>query len=112
MEPMESAASSASSDVSQLYEPYAWVMQATAAVLRQLAEDVPGVESLWVRPETRGRAPQSFEVAREYSLVIDVGTVVAVRVHWYDGTARGRSPNDELIYDRVQPTVADDSSAG
>lgn len=109
---MDPTESSESSEVSQLYEPYDRVMQATATLLQRLADEVPGVESLLVRHERRGKAPRSFEVTREFSLVIDVDTVVAVRVHWYVANERGRSPEHELLYDHVQPTVADDGDQG
>ena len=71
------------------FEPYEQVKQATAQLMRALADQAPGVESLWVRHESYTRpvddgddsaeSVASIEVAREWSFVLESGFVLAVR---------------------------------
>jgi hypothetical protein len=84
------------------FEPYEQVKQATAQLMRALADQVPGVESLWVRHESHARAVDDpLEVAREWSFVLESGFVLSVRARWYDVNAEGWRQDHELVYDRL-----------
>lgn len=84
------------------YEPYEQVKRATAHLMRELADQVPGVESLWVRHESYARAVDDpLEVAREWSFVLESGFVLSVRARWYDVNAEGWRQDHELVYDRL-----------
>lgn len=94
------------------FEPYEQVTQATAQLMRALADQVPGVESLWVRHESYARpvddraesadSVESIEVTREWSFVLESGFVLSVRARWYDVNAEGWRQDHELIYDRLR----------
>lgn len=88
------------------FEPYERVKQATAHLMRALADQVPGVESLWVRHEAHARAGDDpFEVAREWSFVLESGFVLSVRTRWYDVNAEGWRQDHELVYDRLDESL-------
>ena len=109
-------------DADESYQPYEQVVQATAELMRALADHVAGVESLWVRHEDAHEPRRSgdvdptnttdetdaidatnnpLEVAREWSLVLASGMVLSVRARWYDVNAEGWSDEQELVYDRL-----------
>ena len=88
------------------FEPYEQVTKATAHLMRALADQVPGVESLWVRHESHVRAGDDpFEVAREWSFVLESGFVLSVRARWYDVNAEGWRQDHELVYDRPDASL-------
>lgn len=72
----------------------------------ELADQVPGVESLWIRHESYARpvdnrddSVDSVEVACELSFVQERGFVLSVRARWYDVNAEGWPQDHELVYD-------------
>ena len=103
------------------FEPYEQVKQATAQLMRALADQAPGVESLWVRHESYTRpvddgddsaeSVASIEVAREWSFVLESGFVLAVRARWYDVNAEGWPQDHELVYDRLDGSLDASESA-
>lgn len=99
------------------FEPYEQVKRATAHLMRALADQVPGVESLWVRHESYARSrdgkddiDDTDEVAREWSFVLESGFVLSVRARWYDVNAEGWRQDHELVYDRLDASLGTSES--
>jgi len=75
------------------------VIEAVEAVVRRLADELPSVEGVWIRHTTMGVATQTFEDAREFSLILEVGDVISLLVRRYDVNREGFAPSHELLYD-------------